>query len=74
MINISKLTSKLDDITTALNGKWEYKNETLKDGSKVGWVILGKIAFAEDETSKNHFPYAVLSWHESDKGYWGILK
>lgn len=73
MINISKLTTKIDDFATALNGKWEYKNELTKNGEKVCWVILGKVVFVEDENSKNNFPYSVVSWHSSDNGYWGIL-
>lgn len=74
MMNISKLTTNLTDIVTALNGKWEYKNERDRDGTVISWVILGKIVFTEDENSRDRFPYSVISWHLSDNGYWGILK
>ena len=73
MINISELTKDTKTFADALTGKWEYKCKN-RHGTNVKWVILGRIAFCDDETSRDEFPYEVIGWHESDGGYWGILK
>ena len=84
MINISKLTTNLSDIVTALNGKWEFRSETDKSGNKICWVILGKIIFCDDLVSKNAYDEKCgykkepkckyLNWHECDGGYWAVLR